>query len=102
MYKQQTLIEILNFTKIINLFFKSDWLITMLFQGQQRNMSHLVKSGSAYWTVPYHAMEKHHLKLKPFLIHFKCVEKSSQCIIQIFSLCVSQKKTSLTGKKISD
>ncbi len=22
--------------KIINLFFKSDWLITMLFQGQQR------------------------------------------------------------------
>ncbi len=30
--------------------FKSDWLITMLFQGQQRcgsrNMSHLVKSGS--------------------------------------------------------
>ncbi len=51
MYKQQTLIVSLNFTKIINLFFKSDWLITMSFQGQQscwsRNMSHLVKSGSA-------------------------------------------------------
>ncbi len=50
-YKHQTLIISLNFTKIINLFFKSDWLITMLFQGQQRcwprNMSHLVKSGSA-------------------------------------------------------
>ncbi len=53
MYKQQTLIISLNFTTIINLFFKSDWLITMLFQGQQRwwprNMSHLVKSGSAWW-----------------------------------------------------
>ncbi len=51
MYKQQTLIVSLNFTKIINLFFKSDWLITMLFQCQQRfwprNMSYLVKSGSA-------------------------------------------------------
>ncbi len=51
MYKQQTLIVSLNFTKIINLFFKSDWLITMSFQGQQscwsRNMLHLVKSGSA-------------------------------------------------------
>ncbi len=50
-YKQQTLIVRLNFTKIKNLLFKSDWLITMLFQGQQRclprNMSHLVKSGSA-------------------------------------------------------
>ncbi len=46
MYKQQTLIVSLNFPKI-----KIDWLITMLFQGQQRcwsrNMSHLVKSGSA-------------------------------------------------------
>ncbi len=53
MYKQQTLIVSLNFTKIINLFFKSDWLITMLLQGQQRcwprNMLHLVKSGSATW-----------------------------------------------------
>ncbi len=51
MYKQQTLIISLNFKKIINLFFKSDWLITMLFLGQQRcwprNMPHLVKSGSA-------------------------------------------------------
>ncbi len=51
MYKHQTLILSLNFTKIINLFFKSDWLITMLFQGQQRcwsrNMLHLVKSGYA-------------------------------------------------------
>ncbi len=50
-YKQQTLIVSLNFAKIINVFFESDWLITMLFQGQQRcwsrNMSHLVKSGSA-------------------------------------------------------
>ncbi len=49
MYKHQTLIVNLNFTKTINWFFKSDWLITMLFQGQQRcssrNMSHLVKSG---------------------------------------------------------
>ncbi len=36
MYKQQTLIVSLNLTKIINLFFKSDW-----------NMSHLVKFGSA-------------------------------------------------------
>ncbi len=44
-HKQQTLILSLNFTKIINLFFKYDWLITMLFQG--RNMSHLVKTGSA-------------------------------------------------------
>ncbi len=52
MYKQQTLIVSLNKKKIINLFFKSDWLITMLFQGQQRcwprNMSLLVKSGSAW------------------------------------------------------
>ncbi len=51
MYKQQTLIVSLHFTKIIKLFFKYDWLITMLFQGQQicwpRNMSHSVKSGSA-------------------------------------------------------
>ncbi len=51
MYKQQTLIVSINFTKIINVFFKSDCLITMLFQGQQRfwprNMSYLVKSGSA-------------------------------------------------------
>ncbi len=51
MYKQQTLIVSLNFTKIIKLFFKYDWLITMLFQCQQRcwprNMLHLVKSGSA-------------------------------------------------------
>ncbi len=51
MYKHQTLIVSLNLTKIINLFIKSDWLITMLFQGQQRcwsrNMSHLVKAGSA-------------------------------------------------------
>ncbi len=50
-YKHQTLIVYLNFTKIINLFFKSDWLIKMLFRGQQRcwskNMSHLVKSVSA-------------------------------------------------------
>ncbi len=49
MFKQQTLIVSLNFRKIINLFFKPDWLITMLFQGQQRcwsrNVSHLVKSG---------------------------------------------------------
>ncbi len=34
-----------------DLYFKSDWLITMLFQDQQRcwprNMLHLVKSGSA-------------------------------------------------------
>ncbi len=36
MYKQQTLIASLNFTNIINFFLKSDWLITMLFQGQQR------------------------------------------------------------------
>ncbi len=51
MYKHQTLIVSLNYTQIINWFFKSDWIITMLFQGQQRcwprNMSHLVKSGSA-------------------------------------------------------
>ncbi len=40
MYKQQTLIVSLNFTKIINLFFKSDWLIIMLFQGQQRCCDH--------------------------------------------------------------
>ncbi len=69
MYKQQTLIVSLNFRNIINLFFKSDWLIAMLFQGQQRclsrNMSHLVKSDSAHsllsssgiililgWTIP--------------------------------------------------
>ncbi len=69
MYKQQTQIVSLNFRNIINLFFKSDWLIAMLFQGQQRylsrNMSHLVKSGSAHsllsssgiililgWTIP--------------------------------------------------
>ncbi len=32
------------FHKNINLFFKSDWLITMLFLGQH-NMPHLVKSG---------------------------------------------------------
>ncbi len=32
MYKHQTLIVSLNFTEIINLFFKSDWLITMLTQ----------------------------------------------------------------------
>ncbi len=38
MYKQQTLIVSLNFKKIINLFFKSDWLITMLFQGQQEHI----------------------------------------------------------------
>ncbi len=54
MYKQQTLIISLNFTKIINLFFKSDWLMTMLFLGQQRcwlrNMPHLVKSVSAVVT----------------------------------------------------
>ncbi len=37
-YKQQSLIVSLNFTKIINLLFKSDWLITMLLQGKQRNM----------------------------------------------------------------
>ncbi len=36
MYRHKTLIVILNFTKIINWFLKSDWLITMLFQGQQR------------------------------------------------------------------
>ncbi len=36
MYKQKTLIASLNFTKNINLFFKSDWLITMLFQGKIR------------------------------------------------------------------
>ncbi len=30
MYKQQTLIISLNFTKVINLFFKSDWLIIIL------------------------------------------------------------------------
>ncbi len=36
MYKQQILIVNLHFTKIINLIFKSDWLITMVFQGQQR------------------------------------------------------------------
>ncbi len=36
MYKQQTLIVSLNFTNIINFFLKSPWLITMLFQGQQR------------------------------------------------------------------
>ncbi len=69
MYKQQSLIVSLDFRKMINLFFKSDWLIAMLFQGQQRclsrNMSHLVKSGSAHsllsssgmililgWTIP--------------------------------------------------
>ncbi len=33
MYKQQTLIASLNFTKIINLFLQFDCLITMLFQG---------------------------------------------------------------------
>ncbi len=47
----QTLIVSLNFTKTINWFFKSDWLITMLSQGQQRcgkgNMLHVVKAGSA-------------------------------------------------------
>ncbi len=52
LYKHQTLFVSLNYPKIKNLFFKSDWLITMLFQGQQkcwpRNMSHLVKSGSAW------------------------------------------------------
>ncbi len=52
----QTLIVSLNFTKIINWFFKSDWLITMLFQGQQRywsrNMSDLVKSDSASRWMP--------------------------------------------------
>ncbi len=35
MYEQQTLIGRLHFTKI-NWFFKSDWLIPMSFQGQQR------------------------------------------------------------------
>ncbi len=59
-YKQQTLIVSLNFTKTTDLFFKSDWLITMLFQGQQRcwprNMSHLVKSGSASSTLLKHVM----------------------------------------------
>ncbi len=49
MYRHQTLIVILNFTKIINWFLKSDWLITMLFQGQQRcwlwNTSHSAISG---------------------------------------------------------
>ncbi len=30
MYKHQTLIISLNFTKVINLFFKSDWLIIIL------------------------------------------------------------------------
>ncbi len=51
MYRHQTLIVILNFTKIINWFLKSDWLITMLFQGQQRcwprNTSHSAISGCA-------------------------------------------------------
>ncbi len=73
MYKHQTLIVSLNFTKIINVFFKSDWLITMLFQAQQRcwsrNMSHLVKSGSAEhstWAHTHKNTQTHtrHAKLK--------------------------------------
>ncbi len=71
----QTLIVSLNFTKIINLFLKSDWLITMLFQGQQRcwsrNMSHLIKSGSAWRDTPP-SIVTHTLNLCSALIHLKC------------------------------
>ncbi len=75
----QTLIVSLNFTKIINLFFKSDWLITTLFQGQQRcwsrNMSHLVKSGSAWRDTPP-SIVTHTLNLCSALIHLKCTHSS--------------------------
>ncbi len=76
--KQQTLIVTVNFTTIINLFFKSDWLITMLFQGQQRcwskNMSHLVKSGSAF--LP---LQKQHLVAKnEFTFSFRPTRKDQQ------------------------
>ncbi len=58
MYKHQTLIVSINFIKAINVFFKSDWLITTLFQGQQRcwsrNMSHLIKSGFALLQTWFH------------------------------------------------
>ncbi len=53
------------FHKIINLFFKSDWLITMLFLGQH-NMPHLVKSGSV-----------HHLLINGFSAVNRCHQNES-------------------------